>query len=223
MKGFAGDKKAAVKNWLDYNAGWLVLGIVVVWLAGSVLLDSFGKSEPDVRAAYIGRSALTDSAAAAVQTALERYCRDVNGDGQVVVELVQYEIPTLFEPAMSGILEFTQKIALAGNLEAEESELFLMEDAAAVQRNYLRLEMPDGTLPEGTDTSGESSALRWDECPALAALELDGGTSGLMVFDSDREAIMELELCLRGYSTPEKRAKHQGAVELWEAITAGAR
>ncbi len=218
-----GAKKAALRNWLDYHGGWLVFGLVLLWLLGSSLIGSLKKPKPDVRVAYVGSETLTDSAAAAIQTALEQFCEDRNGDGQVLVEVVDYKIPSLFQPQLTGIMDYVEQASLAGDLEACESEIFLLEDAAAFQRQTLRLELPDGTLPAEDDESGESNAVRWSDCPVLTALDLNGGDSGLMVFDADRAFIANLEICLRGYDTQEKREEHRAAAGLMAAITAGAR
>lgn len=228
MKGSSGDgrgaKWSAFRNWLDYHIGWVILGAVLVWLLSSVIMDDVTRPKTDVQAAYVGSETLTDSASAAIQTVLESYCPDVNGDGKVVVEVVSYVVPTLFEPSMQGLTEYLTKASLAGDLEAEQSELFLLEDASVFQRTYLRLELPggEGALPDADDFSGANNSLRWSACPALANAALDGGDSGLMVFDADREFIQTLEICPRGYATAEDRERHWGASALWDAITEGA-
>jgi len=217
-------RREKIHNWLTYNIGWVVGALFLLWLIGSVIADYQKKPAYDVRVAYVGSERLSDSAVAAIETTLARYCADANGDGDAVVTVVQYEIPSLFFPTIRGLAEYMDQSALAGDLEAEQSELFLLEDAAAFQRAYVRLELPEGNgaLPEREDISGDCNSVRWSDCPALTELPLSTGESELLLFDEDREAIENLELCLRGYSTEESKQAHACASALWDRIVQGA-
>lgn len=216
-------KKERIESWLNYYIGWVIGGLFLLWLIVSVILEYQKKPENDIQVAYVGSEKLSDSAIAAVEATLEYYADDGNGDGKVVVNVVQYEIPSLFSPSIAGLAEYLDQTALVSDLELEKSELFLLEDAASFQRAYVRLELPEGNgvLPEADDVSGESNSVRWTDCPALMELPLTTGDSGLMLLPGDREAIEALELCLRGYATEESKAAHTCAADLWERIVQG--
>ena len=207
----------------DY-IGWVLGGLFLLWLIVSVVLEYREKPEYDIQAAYVGSEKLSDSAIAAIEATLEYYADDRNGDGEVVVNVVQYEIPSLFSPSIAGLAEYLDQTALVSDLELEKSELFLLEDAASFQRAYVRLELPEGNgaLPEADDVSGESNSVRWMDCPALTELPLTTGDSGLMLLPGDQEAIEALELCLRGYASEESKAAHACAADLWNRIAQGA-
>lgn len=216
-------KKERIENWLNYYIGWVIGGLFLLWLIVSVVLEYQKKPESDVQVAYVGSERLSDSAIAAIEATLEYYADDGNGDGEVVVNIVQYEIPSIFSLSIAGLAEYLDQTALVSDLELEKSELFLLEDAASFQWAYVRLELPEGNgaLPEADDVSGESNSVRWTDCPALMELPLTTGDSGLMLLPGDREAIEALELCLRGYATEESKAAHTCAADLWERIVQG--
>lgn len=216
-------RKEKIENWLNYHIGWVVGALFLAWLIGSVIVDYQKRPAYDVRVAYVGSEKLSDSAVAAIETTLAQYCSDGNGDGEVVVTVVQYEIPSIFSLSISGLAEYLDQTALVSDLETKESELFLLENAASFQRAYVRLELPEGggALPEAEDISGDCNSVRWEDCPALTELPLTTGESGLMLFDEDREAIAGLELCLRGYSSEADKQAHACASELWARITEG--
>lgn len=217
------EEKKKIHDWLTYHIGWLVGAVLLVWVVGTLIADYQAKPAEDVRVAYVGSEKLSDSAVAAIEDALERYCSDSNGDGEVVVGVYQYALPSIYSISITGLSEYFDQTSLIGDLEAQESELFLLEDAAAFQKAFVRLELPEGNgaLPSADDESGRCNSVRWEDCPVLNSQELTTGDTGIMLFDEDREAIAKLDLCLRGYSSQENKEAHAAASELWKIITQG--
>ena len=211
------------KNWWDYHLWHVVTGVVLVLIAGGLLWDALrgGTVKPDYLAAYVGENPLPDTTALALETALASLGEDLNGDGQVSVELRQYASGggNNRQIAMAAALK------LNADLEAGESYFFLMDDPESFQRQYGALCYLDGSLPPDNDCSVEHSCLRWSDCPALASLDLGdyscqaaGGTAE----GDSQELLSTLYIGRRGFWTEKSAGYAEGCAALWEIMTAGA-
>ena len=81
-----------VRNWLHYHWVYLVIAAVVLWVGISWLANAlhWGETLPDYQIAYVGKSALPEDTAHAIEAAFAQYGEDLNGDGIVSVKLNQY-------------------------------------------------------------------------------------------------------------------------------------
>ena len=81
-----------VKNWFSYNWYWLAAGAVILAILGSILWTALGigKTRPDYILAYVGRGELPEQTREALIAAVQRLGTDVNGDGEIYVELHSY-------------------------------------------------------------------------------------------------------------------------------------
>ena len=85
-------RKEKFKNFWDYHK-WhvaLVVGLVVaiVWTA----VDLMNRVEPDYTVPYVSQYEIPVEAADELETYLESYADDRNGDGKVVVEVISYQL-----------------------------------------------------------------------------------------------------------------------------------
>ena len=80
------------KNWLHYHWLYLIIAAVVLWVGISWLANAlhWGETLPDYQIAYVGKSALPEDTAHAIEAAFAQYGEDLNGDGIVSVKLNQY-------------------------------------------------------------------------------------------------------------------------------------
>lgn len=166
-------RKEKFANWFYYYKWWLLIVLALLYVAGSILWNKLGvgKTRPDYRLAYVGSAFLPDQCREALETELARLAEDTNGDGRVVVEIRQYITADLTDPE-NFAYNYATEMKLAADISGEESYFFLMEDAEAFQKDYQVLAYLDGAIPEDGDFSAEGKALRWQECPVLAGLEL---------------------------------------------------
>ena len=77
-----------VRNWLHYHWVYLVIAAVVLWVGISWLANAlhWGETLPDYQIAYVGKSALPEDTAHAIEAAFAQYGEDLNGDGIVSVK-----------------------------------------------------------------------------------------------------------------------------------------
>ncbi len=80
------------KNWLHYHWLYLIIAAVALWVGISWLGNAlhWGETLPDYQIAYVGKSALPEDTAHAIEAAFAQYGEDLNGDGIVSVKLNQY-------------------------------------------------------------------------------------------------------------------------------------
>ena len=212
------------RNWWDYHKWHVAAAVVLVLIAADLVWNVLGRGEPepDYRIAYVGTVSLPSDTAAAVEAGLAGLGEDLNGDGQVVVQLRQY----VSDPNGDASSVMAAGVQVMADISEQESFFFLLEDPEGFQLAYHVLSRLDGTLPEEEDFSVEGSVLAWDQCPVLAGLELGDYAYSLLgetVSGSSQELLSRLFIGRRGYWN-EKEAGDllTGNAALWDKLTAGA-
>ncbi|MBQ7098106.1 MAG: hypothetical protein IJO05_00080 [Oscillospiraceae bacterium] len=215
------------RNWWDYHKWHVVIAIVCLILAADLVSDVVHniRNKPDYTIAYVGYTELPDDLARAVETAIATKGEDLNGNGQVQVELVQYQLfdesadgdPTLWEQAYSA------SMLLTTNIETVESMIYLLEDPAIFNASYPILCHTDGALPgEGSDAP---MYYLWKDCPVLAGLEMGifevPGIHGMLEGDC-QEAMANIAVARRGLWDDASTEKNDGAVRLFAVLMEGA-
>lgn len=215
------------RNWWDYHKWHVVIVIVCLILAADLVSDVVHniRNKPDYTIAYVGYTELPDDLARAVETAIATKGEDLNGNGQVQVELVQYQLfdestdgdPTLWEQAYSA------SMLLTTNIETVESMIYLLEDPAIFNASYPILCHTDGALPE--EGSDAPMYCLWKDCPVLAGLEMGTfevpGIHGMLEGDC-QEAMGNIAVARRGLWDDASTEKNDGAVRLFAVLMEGA-
>lgn len=199
-------------NWFHYNKWWIVVWVVIVSVAGSMIWNvlGIGQVKPDYLFAYIGENELPADCAAALETQLATLGEDVNGDGQVTVELRQYALNRSGDLETALYYNYAADVVLVADITKAESYFFITPDPAGVQLAYQIFARADGTPPENGDYEVEDKVLLWNDCPVLAGLAVD------------REAMAGLYIGRRCFYD-EKQAQGQAANDaFWRVITEGA-
>ena len=211
------------KNWWHYHKWHVMVAVVLILIAADLVWGFLGrgKPKPDYQIAYVGTNALPDDTTAAVEACFTALGEDLNGDGNVVVRLVQY--------ASSGETDaqavMAAEVRLMADLTECESYFFLLEDPERFQQNYGSLRRLDGSLPVDVGTSGEGMDLAWEQCPVLAQMELGEYSYPLMgaaVTGSSNDLLSKLYIARRGFWTEKNTPYPEGCEALWEKITEGA-
>lgn len=158
------------QNWFYYNKWWLLIGVIVLYVAGSMLwgILGIGQVKPDVCVAYVGSRQLPDDCVKALEASLAAYAQDWNGDGKVKVQLSQH-ITAAGSDAMYG---YAAQVTVLADITQAESYFFLVEDPDSFQQAFQILACPDGSIPDEEDTSGRDKVVAWKDCPTLTGLEL---------------------------------------------------
>lgn len=210
------------KNWWHYHKWHVLIGVVLAIIGGNLIYSALGIGQvrPDYQFAYVGSSALPEDTVTALEAGLASLGEDANGDGQVSVSLRQYPLYSADpQTAMAA------QIQLMADLTEGESCFFLLEDPERFQRDYHSLCRLDGSLPEEDDNSAEGTYLLWDQCPALAGLDLgcySDSVLGETVSGDSSELVSELAVARRGFWTEKTAAHPEGCAALWEKLTEGA-
>ena len=112
------------KNWWHYHKWHVVIGAVLLAILGSMVWNTLQRVMPDYQIAYVGTAALPDDTAAAVENGIAALGEDLNGDGRVVVRLVQYTSSGEIDAQAAMAAE----VRLMADMTACESYFFLLED-----------------------------------------------------------------------------------------------
>lgn len=200
-------KKERAQNWLHYHKLHLIVAAVLVWIAGSMLLNLFGigQVKPDYRFAYIGGDTLSREDAEALKAAFAALGEDVNGDGRVTIELRQYATDRGGDLETALYFNSAEQTRLLADMTAGDSYFFLLEDPNAVQKSYQILADRDGTPPEETDFEAMDKVLRLDAL-SLPVPELCSG----------------LYLGRRCFYEEKQLAAHSADAAFWEILSRGA-
>ena len=205
-------KQEKRRNWLRYHWGWLLAGAVLLWIAGSMLWNilGIGQTEPDVIVAYVGRDALPEDTAKALEAALSALAEDRNGDGKAVAALRQYATNRSGELETAIYYNYAADTTLLADITVGDSYLFLVEDPGGFQRSYQLFARPDGTPPAEDDFSAADKVFRWGDCPVLAGL------------DVEQTVVENLYLGRRCFYDGKQLAAQSGNERFWERLVEGA-
>ncbi len=208
------------RNWWDYHKWHVIIALVCAIFVGDLIYDmvSNARNKPDYMVAYVGQTALPDGVVEAVEAGLADLGRDVNGNGKVQVELLQYvlseestENPILTEN--SAERNYAASLLLQTNIEMVESMIFLMEEPEMFQAAY----------PIFRET--EPMYIHWGDCPALTALELgqfEIPLVGTTAVGDCQKAMENIAVGLRGLWNGERNDAITAGIELFEIMTEGA-
>lgn len=219
-----------VRNWLHYHWVYLVIAAVVLWVGISWLANAlhWGETLPDYQIAYVGKSALPEDTAHAIEAAFAQYGEDLNGDGTVCVRLRQYVSDTE-DAENASTYALAAQMQFLADMNAEESYFLLLDDPVHFQLDYQALANWDGTPPGDNDYTAAGKTVPWADCPVLAGYDLGTYQTtvlGTTVTGGSAELVNGLFLGRRAFyegPTNEKAAlAREGAQRLWNILTEGA-
>ena len=221
-------RKEKAANWLHYHKWWVVLWAFLLFSVGGILWNALGigRVRPDYVFAYVGDAALPGDCVTALERELAALGRDVNGDGQVVVELRQYVSNAGQKDSEDALMYgYASDVTLIADITNGDSYFFLMEHPVSFQRAYQALAGPDGAMPEDSDYSADGRVFQWSSCPVLAGLELGGYEEMILdqsVTGDSQELLSGLYFGRRGFYDEEQAAKQGANEDLWDILTEGA-
>ena len=157
-------KKRSRANWWYYHWGIVavaaVLAVSVVYVAHGLLTTV----DPDYTVAVVTSEALPDEAVQRLQTALEAYADDANGDGAIIVQVNNYTWS-----ADASLTDMNGQMAGATQMNTDlangESKIWILEDPEGFEQAY-------GALSEKLGEDWESKLIPWSQQPTLSALDL---------------------------------------------------
>lgn len=202
-------RKEKLANWFYYYKWWIVVWAVLLYIIGSILWSALGigKVKPDYIFAYVGGRELSEEFAASLEAGLASLGSDVNGDGKVDLELRQYVTGYDGDLETAMYYNYASDVRLVADISQAESYFFLTDDPAGIQKAYGIFAQPDGSPPPEGDDSVEGKVIPWEDCPALAGLDID---------QTQMEGIWIGRRCFY-----EEKPSHEAEDALWSIITKG--
>ena len=157
-------KKRSRANWWYYHWGIVavaaVLVISVVYVAHGLLTTV----DPDYTIAVVTAESLPDEAVQSLQTALEQYADDANGDGTVIVQVNNYTWS-----ANASLTDMNAQMAGATQMNTDlangESKIWIIEDPEGFEQAY-------GALSEKLGADWQDALIPWQNQPTLSGLDL---------------------------------------------------
>lgn len=157
-------KKRSRATWWYYHWGIVAVAAVVVVSVVYVAHGLLTTVDPDYTVAVVTAESLPDEAVRNLQTALEEYADDANGDGSVIVQVNNYTWS-----ANASLTDMNGQMAGATQMNTDlangESKIWVLEDPEGFEQAYSAL-----SEKLGTDWAGQ--LIDWDEQPVLSTLDL---------------------------------------------------
>lgn len=200
--------KGKWQNFWFYHKWHVVIGVAVLFVAGVLIGQAVSRSDPDYRLAIATDTYISDTAVAMLEQELSAVGKDLNGDGQV---LVQVESLYISDGANQSQLEIANQTKLMAYLAASDPLFWAMTPS-----NYegLLAETDNNDLFEVLDlqaagVSEDGRYWNWKDSPLLQKEEMEGVPEdlyfGVRTVDADREKLVRTqEECmelLRAYIT----------------------
>ena len=158
------------KNWWYYHKVHLLVGIIVVGLVGSFIYSMVTKVNPDYTIGLLTSYSMPSNGLDQLEKCITPYADDRNGDGQVVVTVVNYVYSddadadaTQQQAAVVRFLADASSNTCMIYLHDQEASMLFPEAISAVCSS-ITTARPCRRMP----TIVENAMLSWDEIPALA-------------------------------------------------------
>lgn len=194
-----GDTKTMEKlqNWWDYHKWYVIAGGVLIWIIFDLAVSNWRarRDQPDFQIAYVARMPLDEGLTAFLEREFSLFAVDRNGDGKTNVRLIAYIYGTDSVVPDGGMAQMAADIRLVGDIAAEESFLFLTDDAERFQSGYRILADANGVCPSEEVLDVADRVVRLSDIgfsfeleAAAAAVDLDQLTIGRRCFPNDASA-----------------------------------
>ncbi|MCM1144512.1 MAG: hypothetical protein NC318_09520 [Blautia sp.] len=212
-----------MKNWWYYHKWYVLCGVIVLAIAGSLLKNALGIGikKPDVQIAYVGKTPLSTDTVTAIQQAFASIAGDFNNDGEILIQVNQY-VDNAAQPDMdAAYYEYGSEISLIGDISNCDSYFFLMDDPDNFQREFQLLANPDGSCPDEKDFSTQDKVFTWADCPVLSTMNLGSYTTvilGETKSGDNQELLSSLFLGRRCFYTEDITDNASQCDDLWNLL-----
>ncbi len=122
------DFKGKLKNFWSYYKWWVLIGIVAVGVFGWLTVDTIQRSKKDLTVLVATTRPDVSQHYEEIQSFLERYCEDFDGDGNVKVELFTLEFGDGANSVLDPQYQLQNRQKLQSELAAGNALLILADD-----------------------------------------------------------------------------------------------
>lgn len=174
-------KMVRFQNWWDYHKWYVIVGIVLIWILLDLALSNWKarRDQPDFTVAYVARAPLDETLTAELEREFSLLAVDRNGDGKANVRINAYLYGAEEVVPDGGMAQIAADIRLIGDIAANESFLFLTDDAERLQTGYRILADAHGACLSDGDSTAAYQAIRFSEIGFFRAIESVGGAAHL--------------------------------------------
>lgn len=218
-------------NWLDYHWKHIIASIVAVVVAAWFLHDYLSQVHPDYQVGIVSRMPISEDACNALGNELAAYGEDLNGDGQVLVDVLHYavdlrttdEMTAEEQQSIDPMIQAAGQTRLVGDVQMGETLVYLTDNAEGLHRISGLLSDENGELvPEDADIS-QALLYSWKDCPNLESLELGQVEDPLTHEPIEVKPLLEnLTVLRRGYMEGKGPKNPEKTQEFFQKIVEGA-
>jgi len=122
-----------LKNWWWYNKRYVLIGLLVLAICSYAFIQSADEVEPDYFVGMVSVVPRSDGEIAALEQRISAAGVDVNGDGQVLLQLKAYSLDLSDPSSETGYNSSEKIVALDSDIVAGISGIFLLDDPEAFQ------------------------------------------------------------------------------------------
>lgn len=160
------DNRKKIENFWFYHKNHLLIGLAAVLVLAYLGIQKLSTPKPDYHIGLVRAEALPEADFAALEEAFTAAGEDLNGDGQVLVQIHTYYTNLADTAENAGVNNADAVQALDADLIGAMSGIFLLEDVDTF------LEITNGLVSGGTIpmAHGLHLALRKDASPGYADL-----------------------------------------------------
>ncbi len=122
-----------LKNWWWYNKRFVLIGLVVLAICAYMFIQSANEVEPDYFVGMVSTAPRSAEELAVLEKRLTAAGEDLNGDGEVVLQLKSYSVDLNDQSTSAGYNSSEKIVALDSDILAGISGIFLLDDPEAFQ------------------------------------------------------------------------------------------
>lgn len=157
-------------NWWFYHKVHVIVGVLLVALAGGLIYSLLSKTAPDYTIAVVG-GLYSEDMANALEAELAPYGEDRNGDGQVEVQVITYPIG---DSSADPQVQEANSVRLMGDASEFTSVIYLINGDSFewMQNQGGFFAYTDGSTPPEDASDYENMRVAWSDCKGLTAMDL---------------------------------------------------
>ena len=171
------------QNFWYYHKWHVIIGVVAFVVVAWSVISSVTTVKPDFTIGLLTQKTYPDSVLNALTGEMEKYGKDLNGDGKVVVQVAQFVLPgeassAAFPSASSDMAQQQQNLEALQAYQAKwitdmsvgTSMIMISDNANFIQQEKTNriFSYLDGTTPSSTATDYDKMRVPLEKCPKLA-------------------------------------------------------
>lgn len=176
------------ENFWFYHKWHVLIGAAVILVIVWSIVSSMQTVKPDYTVGLLTQTSYPDTVVDDLASGLEKYGKDVNGDGKVVVEIAQFNLPVgsssavTVNPASSDLTQQQQNLQLLQANQAKwitdissgVSMIFICDDASFRQqeKNTQLFAYLDGSTPPKNVVDYDKTRVALEKCPKFAGMNV---------------------------------------------------